>query len=249
MIIAASSIPIASAIAQSASAVAVTAAGTNQASTGTSWPIILPFVGGMLGGLIFSPLLELLKDRIGAQRAWLKQRTEIVQTIRLVLGLFSGFLDLADNAYGTKAKYFPERAKPYVKLLQTYELSIAKNRIARLAELHPRDSQTSGISQQLIAIFTATFAALLAVQKMQPRLGIPDPTLPKSMQASILNADDEIIYKVAIESNRQLIIYLGGVFARRLELDPFSLMADPEVTAFNREIVKILHIPGNDSKA
>jgi hypothetical protein len=131
------------------------------------WGVILPFVTGLLSGFVSGPLLEAMKDYLGSRRSWLKQKTEIVQSLRLVMGQLHGFAGMCNAAFGERARSFPERIAPLQRCVMNYDLSGLKDRIARLAELHPKDISASGVSQQMVAYLSSTLAMFLAVQKIE----------------------------------------------------------------------------------
>ena len=212
----------------------------------SQWSVLLPFLAGILGGVVFVPMAEFLKDWIGARRTWAKQRGEIIQTLRLILGTYDGFLTLLDQAFHPAGIQDRTRSEQIMRIARQYDMKLANvERIARLSELHPSQLSLSGVSQHVVALCAGAHASLLALQKIQVQSSLDEPELSKGFQSALLSQQDQLLLKLAKRNVRKLKIFLGSIYAPKIGIDRFSLMADNEVHHFEMEIDKHLASTGD----
>lgn len=212
----------------------------------SSWSFVLPFITGLVSGFIAMPMLEFLKDAISARRAWGERQAEIVSSVRFVLGQFSGFQSLCEAAYGERARFFPEKARPHVRLLKAFDLATIAEKVSVLAELHPKDARISAASQYLVSQVSATLAAFLAVQQIEPNDAYLDPRWPAGMQPSIISTEETEVWNLANVQLQKLHIFLGSIYAPKMQLDRLSFAADAEIAHFEIEVLKHLSSSGSN---
>lgn len=189
------------------------------------------FSGALLGSILGTPLIEWFKDQLGARRHWKSQRSEIIGTVRLVTGILSGFHEMRIEAFGRLETV--ELSESALARLAMFDFALLDDSLVKLAALHPADSSRSAAAQRLIqhiVVLKSYFQQLQSVQAVA-LTRIPDKTSCLSLSSS----DREILEG---SDNKYVAFqrFLGGIYARRLEIDPISLTTDREIINFERAL-------------
>ena len=106
-------------------------------------------LGGLLGALVGGPLVEWLKDQLGARRAWQAQKAATIATLRGVIARCDAFFELYDEGVNTTARR-PEAAAEYRAILSTFDLDSLTEDIKGLSALNLAASERSAAAQSLV---------------------------------------------------------------------------------------------------
>ena len=129
--------------------------------------LLIPFLGALLGAVIGTPLIEVFKDRLLANRLWKNQRNEIISTVRLVNGMLIGFNELRFGAFGGPKQGYKVSLE-YAAALKAYSLDILKEQLPKLASLHPKSADTQAAGQYLIKHLLRLQAHCENIKSIQP---------------------------------------------------------------------------------
>ncbi len=193
------------------------------------------FLGTLLGAIIGAPIVDRIKDRLLAKRQWIVQRNEIVNSIRLIMGIFGAFDQLRVEAFGprgsaTRVTMDASSLVPIIQFsgsafqrLSKFNLSVVDPVLAKLSALHPDESQKSAVAQRLITHLLVTKAHFLHLQTFEP-ISITDVTT-----RPCLSDDDAQSIQASDEEYYALLLFLESLYAPRLGIKSFSLTADREI--------------------
>jgi hypothetical protein len=207
----------------------------------------LTFLGTLLGAIIGAPVVERIKDRLLAKRQWIVQRNEIVNSIRLIMGIFGAFDQLRVAAFGprgsgTRVTMDASSLVPIIQFsasafqrLSKFDLSLVDPVLAKLSALHPDESQKSAVAQRLITHLLVTKANFLHLQTFEP-ISMTDVTT--RTESLCLSDQDTQSIQVSDEEYDGLLIFLEGLYAPRLGIKSFSLTADREIISAEFAILR-----------
>lgn len=187
--------------------------------TTTTLQVWLPLVGALIGSLVGPPILEFLKDRISAFRAWKKQQHEITSTLRYVLGLLNGFYELRLLAFGSPRNDFKFNAAA-ADALSTYEITAIVEKAHQLAFVHPSAPDKQVLGQYLSKYLLLMHAHCNSLVALHSSLR----TFQEYPQIEI-EADERLALLQFDKQYRDLLIFLYAIYAKELNLEsPESLI-------------------------
>jgi hypothetical protein len=185
-------------------------------------------IAALFGGLVSVPLAEVWKDTIGAGRQWRTQRSEIITTLRMVLGLLDAFSQVRGEAFepieGLPLSF--KFRKEAAERLCRFNLEFIDTSLLKLAVLHPKQSERSGAAQRLIQEIVVLrghceqvkLVACAQVKKSSEHEGI-----------LALSDFDKSKFDQTNRAFETLRWFLIAVYCDRIKIDGFSTFYDLEI--------------------
>jgi hypothetical protein len=179
----------------------------------------VPFVGGLLGGLLGSPILELFKDRLAAWRIWQVKRKEVIEALRFINTHLEAFWELRRNCFSeridarNRSDVIGTNPDLYLDPLQKFDLTETSKSIKVLIELRPGESEKKAIAQYLVQQLLVLIALI------------------KSIQSAGRSCSENLL-KEADDRFKELQFFLVSAYAEACGVQGMRLVPDSKVMVY-----------------